>query len=331
MAGSTHVCAVSDVTVLATVPEQRRFEAGLTVLRQVVSRPAGALGLALIVLIVILAIFAGVIAPGDPFALKNPALLAPSGAHFFGTDNLGRDMFRAVVNGLRTSMSVVLWVTVISAVIGLAIGALAGYRGGLVDRTLMRLTEYFQAIPAFFLALLALALLGRTLQNLILVLGLTSWTLLARVVRADALSLRTREYVMASRSFGASATRLLLHHIIPNLLPSALVVISLNASRVILVEAGLAYLGLGDPNQMSLGFLIFNAQQFLQQAWWMSVFPGIAILLAVLGINLLADSLNDVLDPLVKPGLGDPRTVNPEPDLRYPFRPGFGVWRKRRG
>jgi peptide/nickel transport system permease protein len=311
--------------------EQRRFDAGIAVLRQVASRPAGALGLALTLFIVVVAILAGVIAPGDPFALKNPALLTPSGAHFFGTDNLGRDMFRAVVNGLRTSMSVVLWVTVISAVIGLGVGAVAGYRGGLVERTLMRLTEYFQSIPSFFLALLALALLGRTLQNLILVLGLTSWTLLARVVRADALSLRSREYVTASRSFGASATRVLLRHIIPNLLPSALVVISLNASRVILIEAGLAYLGLGDPNQMSLGFLIFNAQQFLQQAWWMSVFPGLAILVAVLGINLLADALNDILDPLVKPGLGDPHTVNPEPDVRYPGRPGFGVRRKRSG
>lgn len=289
--------------------ERRRFGSGWAVLRDVAARPAGAIGIVLTAVVVVLAIFAGNIAPGDPFGLGNPALKAPSAAHLFGTDNLGRDMFRAVVHGVHTSMTVVLWVSVISAVLGLTVGAVAGYRGGIVERALMRLTEYFQSIPPFFLALLVLSLLGRTEQNLILVLGLSSWPLLARVVRADALTLRTREYVQASRSFGASATRLLLRHIIPNLLPSALVVISLSASRVILVEAGLSYLGLGDPNQMSLGFLINNAQQFLQEAWWMSVFPGVAILVAVLGINLLADTLNDVLDPLVRPGLGETRAA----------------------
>lgn len=293
---------MSELTEQRGVLARWRFGRGAAVLRGVASRPAGALGLGLTALVIVLAIFAGVIAPGDPFGLGNPALQAPAGAHLFGTDNLGRDVFRAVVHGVRTSMTVVLWVSIISAVIGVAVGTVAGYYGGLVERTLMRLTELFQSIPPFFLALLALSLLGRTLQNLILVLGLSSWPLLARVVRADALTLRTREYVLASRSFGASATRILLRHVIPNLLPSALVVISLNASRVILVEAGLSFLGLGDPNQMSLGFLINNAQQFLQQAWWMSVFPGVAILLAVLGINLLADSLNDFLDPLVRRG-----------------------------
>lgn len=289
--------------------ESHRFGSSLRVLRDVVARPAGALGLVLTVSVVVVAIFAGVIARGDPFSLGNTALLAPAATHPFGTDNLGRDVFRAVVQGVHTSMTVVLWVSLISAVIGIAVGAVAGYFGGLVERAMMRLTEFFQAIPRFFLALLALTLLGRTQQNLILVLGLSSWPLLARVVRADALSLRTREYVQASRSFGASTPRILLRHVIPNLLPSALVVISLNASRVILLEAGLAYLGISDPNQMSLGFLINNAQQFLQQAWWMSVFPGVAILLAVLGINLLADALNDVLDPLVRPGLGDTRAA----------------------
>lgn len=302
--------AITDPLGVASGAQQRqRFGATLETLRAVASRPAGAVGLALTLLIAFVAIFAPLIAPGDPFALTSPALLPPSAAHPFGTDNLGREMFRAVTNGVRTSMTVVLWVTVISGVIGVAVGAIAGYAGGFVERSLMRVTEYFQSIPPFFLALLALALLGRTLQNLILVLGLTSWTLLARVVRADALSLRSREYVQAARSFGASAPRILLRHVVPNLLPSALVVISLNASRVILVEAGLAYLGLGDPNRMSLGFLINNAQQFLQQAWWLSVFPGVGILLAVLGINLLADSLNDVLDPLVRPGLGETRTA----------------------
>lgn len=302
--------AVTEVPpAVAGVEEVRRRGRRLAVLREVGHRPAGAAGLAVTALVAVLALFAPLIARGDPFAVNSPALLPPSPAHLFGTDNLGRDLFRAVLNGLRTSLSVVLWATLISAVIGVTIGAIAGFRGGRVEAVLMRITELFQSIPTFFLALLALALIGRTLENLILVLGLTSWKLLARVVRADALSLRTREYVQASRSFGASDLRIMARHVVPNLLPAALVVISLNASRIILVEAGLAFLGLGDPNSMSLGFLINNAQAFLQQAWWMSVFPGIAILLAVLGINLLADALNDVLDPLVRPGLGDTRTA----------------------
>jgi len=271
-----------------------------SVLRRVATRPAGAVGLALTLVVGLTALLAARIAPGDPFLLDNPALLAPSGAHLFGTDNLGRDLFRAVVNGVRTSMTVVVLVSAISALVGLTVGAVAGYRGGWVDRVLMRITEYFQSIPRFFLALLALSLWGRTLQNLIVVLGLTSWTLLARVVRAESLSIRTRGFVEAARSYGASDTRILVRHMIPNLLPSAIVVISLNASQVILLEASLAFLGLGDQTRMSLGFLINNAQPFLEQAWWMSVFPGLTILVAVLGINLLADTLNDVLNPLLR-------------------------------
>lgn len=289
--------------------EAQRRGRRLAVLREMVRRPTGATGVALTALVVGLALFAPLIARGDPFALDSPALLSPSTVHVFGTDNLGRDLFRAVLHGLRTSLTVVLWSTLIAAVIGITVGAIAGFRGGRVERALMRITEYFQSIPTFFLALLALALLGRTLENLVLVLGLTSWTLLARVVRADALSLRTREYVHAARSFGASDLRIVVRHVLPNLLPAALVVISLNASRIILIEAGLAFLGLGDPHSMSLGFLINNAQPFLQQAWWMSVFPGVTILLAVLGINLLADALNDVLDPMVRPAVGDTRTA----------------------
>lgn len=268
------------------------------------ARPAGAVGLGLTAFVGLVSLFAPRLAPGDPFLLGNPALRPPSADHRFGTDNLGRDVFNAVVHGLRTSMTVVLWVTLISALIGVTVGAVAGYRAGVVDRALMRLTELFQSVPRFFLALLAMSMFDRTLRNLIIVLGLTSWTLLARVVRAETLSLRTREYVESARAAGASDVRILLRHVLPNVLPTATVVISLGASRVILLEAGLAFLGLSDQDQLSLGFLINNAQQFLEQAWWMSVFPGFAIVLAVLGINLLADTLNDVLNPLLRSDLG---------------------------
>jgi len=264
----------------------------------VLRRPAGAVGAFLTVFVTLVAWFARDIASAKPFLLGNTALQEPSRGHPFGTDNFGRDLFNAVVYGVRTSMTVVGWVTVLSTVIGISVGAFAGFRGGLVERALMRITELFQTIPRFFLALLVLELFGRTQRNLILLLGFTSWTLLARVARAETLTIRTREYVKTARSYGASEARILVRHVLPNIAPSAVVVVSLNASRVILLEAGLAFLGLSDQNQMSLGFLINNAQQFLEQAWWMSVFPGAAIVVAILGINLLADALNDVLNPL---------------------------------
>jgi len=179
------------------------------------------------------------------------------------------------------------------------VGAVSGYRGGLLDDVLSRVTEMFQTIPRFFLAILVVGLFGAGLDNLILLLGLTSWPLLARVVRADSLSLKEREFVAAARAAGAGDARILFRHVVPNLLPAAVVVISLTASRVILIEAGLAFLGLGDPNLISWGFLINNAQRFLTVAWWMSVFPGLAIVVAVLGLNLLSDALNDVLNPLL--------------------------------
>jgi len=298
MAGSTPASVTADPRPVADPGR------GGAVLRRVVTRPAGAVGLVLLLVVVVVSLFASRLAD-NPFLLDNPSLQPPSPSHRFGTDNLGRDLFDAVVHGMRTSMTVVAWVTLISAVIGVAVGAAAGYRGGVVDRVLMRVTELFQSIPRFFLALLAMSVFERTLQNLILVLGLTSWTFLARMVRAETLSIRTRDYVESARSCGAGDLRIVLRHIVPNILPTATVVISLGASRVILLEAGLAFLGLSDQNRMSLGYLINNAQQFLQQAWWMSVFPGVAIVVAVLGINLLADTLNDVLNPLVARELGE--------------------------
>lgn len=286
------------VSTEATEAAEGHLPGRRPLLRRIVSRPAGAVGLGLTVLVCIVAWRAEDVATGNPLLLGNPALLAPSRAHLFGTDNLGRDLFSAVVYGLRTSMEVVLWVTAISAVVGVAIGAVAGFVGGLIERALMQLTGLFQTIPRFFLALLVLELFGRTQQNLILLLGLTSWTTIARVARAEALTIRSREFVGAARSYGAPGARILVRHVLPNLAPSAVVVVSLNASRVILLEAGLAFLGLSDQNKMSLGFLINNAQLYLEQAWWMSVFPGLGIVAAVLGINLLADTLNDVLNPL---------------------------------
>jgi peptide/nickel transport system permease protein len=267
-----------------------------TAVRRFLHHPAGVVGLALTGVVVGAAALADVIAPSDPFRTVANPLLAPSRAHLMGTDNLGRDMLGAVVHGARTSMVVVLGVTVIASVLGLAVGIVAGYRGGWVDDVLMRITELFQAIPRFFLVLLIIALFGAGVDNLIYVLALTSWPGMARVVRSEVLSLRDREYVDAARSVGATDLRILTRHVLPNVLPTALVVLALTGSRVILLEASLSFLGLGDPSVMSWGYLVSNAQRFLRVAWWMSVFPGLAIAVAVLGINLMSDALNDVLN-----------------------------------
>ena len=263
--------------------------------RRFVRHPAGLTGLILTLVVIVAGLLAEVISPGDPFRTAGDPLLEPSGTHLFGTDNLGRDVFDAVIHGARTSMIVVLGVSAIASVIGLAIGIVAGYRGGWIDDLLMRITEIFQSVPRFFLVLLIVALFGAGLDNLIYVLAFTSWPTLARVSRAEVLSVRDRDYVEAARSIGATDRRIVLRHVLPNVLPTAMVVIALTGSRIILLEASLSFLGLGDPTVMSWGYLVSNAQQFLRTAWWMSVFPGAAIAISVLGINLMSDALNDVL------------------------------------
>lgn len=265
--------------------------------RHITATPAGVIGVSLLLLALGVSLLADLIAPGDPFAAAGPALRPPSTAHLMGTDNFGRDIFRAVAHGLRTSMTIVVVVGVMTLVIGLTVGLVSGYRGGWVDDVLLRATEVFQSIPQFFLTLLVVAFFGAGLDNLILLLGATSWMLPARVIRAATLSVREREYIEAARSSGASALWLVLRHALPNVFPAALVTVVLVGSRVLLVEAALSFIGLGDPNEVSLGSLIAGAQPFLRVAWWLSVFPGLAIVVAVLGLNLTGDLVNDALDP----------------------------------
>lgn len=300
MAGSTPESETTDLPP-ATPGAAPPARAGV-VLRRLLRSPAGLVGAALTCLVTLVALLADRIVSGDPFSSAGASLRPPSGGHLMGTDNFGRDILRAVVHGMRTSMTVVLWVVVISLAVGLLVGMLSGYRGGWVDDVLMRVTEMFQSIPLFFLALLVVAFFGAGLDRLILVLGVMSWELPARVVRAESLSMRRREFVEAARSLGATDRMILFRHLLPNVFPAALVVVSLIGSRVILIEAALSFIGLGDPNSISLGYLLNNAQGFLQVAWWMSVFPGAGIAVAVLGLNLLSDALNDVLDPRVAAG-----------------------------
>jgi peptide/nickel transport system permease protein len=265
------------------------------------ARTSGGLaGLGLTLALILVSALADWLAPGDPFATVGLPLRPPSAAHPMGTDDLGRDLLAGVVHGARTSLMVALAVTALAAVIGGAVGALAGARGGMLDDLLMRVTEFVQVLPRFFLAVVVIALCGPGLDRLVLLLGLTSWPGIARVVRAETLSLRTREHVEAARGLGASAGRVLVRHVLPQALPPAVVMVSLTAAGVILVEAGLSFLGLGDPARVSWGYLANNAQRFLRVAWWMAAFPGAAIAMAVLGFNLLGDALRDVLEPRLR-------------------------------
>jgi peptide/nickel transport system permease protein len=263
----------------------------------VVRTPGGMVGIGLMLGLTVLAILAHVIAPTDPFASVASPLAPPSRTHAFGTDDLGRDVLAGIVHGTRTSLTVTFSVIAMASLIGVVVGAVAGYRGGAIDDLLMRGTEAVQIVPRFFLAVVVIALFGPGLDRVILVLGLTSWPVIARVVRAEALSLARREFVDAAHALGARTSRILLRHVVPNALPTALVVISLNAASIILLEAGLGFIGLGDPRAISLGYLANNAQRFLRVAWWMTVFPGAAIALAVLGLNLVGDALSDLANP----------------------------------
>lgn len=254
-------------------------------------------GVVLTGLFVAVAIMADVIATTDPFAFVGQPFESPSSSHWLGTDDLGRDIYSGVIHGARTSLLVGLTVAGASLLIGTAIGGTAGFVGGRVDDWLMRSTELVQVMPRFFLALTVVALFGPSLFNLVVVLGLTSWELTARVARAGVLSVRRRDYVVAAEALGASPFQNLITHVLPNALGPVIALASLQIGGAILIEAGLSFLGLGDPNVIGWGYMLNNAQAFVRRAWWMSLFPGAAVALAVLGVNLLGDSLTDRWSP----------------------------------
>ena len=251
------------------------------------------LGAAMTAVVAVAAVFAPRLAPFDPFALSGPPLAGPSRTHLMGTDALGRDLFSAIVHGARTSLAVGLSTAVAAAAIGLLIGLVSGYLGGAADGGLMRLTEFVQIIPRFFLAIVVLAMFGEGYVNLVIVLAASSWPVIARAVRSLVLSERERAHVDAARSLGAKRRRIIGREILPAVWRTVAVMTGLLVADTILIEAGLSFLGLGDPDQASWGLLASNAQQHLRTAWWMPFFPGAAIVVAVLGVNLLVDSWSD--------------------------------------
>jgi peptide/nickel transport system permease protein len=272
--------------------------------RQFRRHRTGVFGLAVVVVLVLVAAFAPWLAPSDPFTTSRAALQPPgTPGHLLGTDHLGRDVLSGVIWGARVSLIVGLAAAFTATVIGILVGAVAGYFGGWADELLMRVTELFQIIPRFVLALIVVAFFGSGLVNLILVIGILSWPQTARLVRSQFLRHRTLPYVDGARVVGMRAWRIIFVEILPNVLAPVIVVASLDIAQAILLEASLGFFGLGDPNLRSWGGMLNTAQQYVRIAWWMSVFPGLAISLAVLGFNLVGDGLNEATDPRLREGV----------------------------
>ncbi|AMJ63310.1 nickel transporter permease [Bosea sp. PAMC 26642] len=260
--------------------------------------PLAMVGLAIIVALLLVAAFAPLIAPFDPLAQNlDRRLLPPSSGNFFGTDSLGRDIFSRIVYGTRVTLVIVLLVVVTVGPIGLLIGAASGYLGGWVDRLLMRITDVFLAFPRLVLALAFVAALGPGLENAVIAIAITAWPPYARVARAETLIIRQQDYIAAIRLQGASQWRIVWKHVVPMCLPSLIVRTTLDMAGIILIAAGLGFLGLGaQPPIPEWGAMISAGREQIFDQWWVATFPGLAICIVALGFNLLGDGLRDVMD-----------------------------------
>lgn len=267
------------------------------------ARHRGALAGALILLAVAIgALAASWLYPADPLRIVAPPQLWPlqDSAHPLGTDAMGRDLAALVLHGARASLLIGLVAAATATLIGVTVGALAAYYGGCVDELAMRAVELFQTIPNLILLLTLVSILGPTLTHITLGIGLVSWTGIARLTRAEFLSLRERDFVTACRSFGMGDLRIIVGEILPNALPPVLVLASLTVASAILFESVLSFLGLGDPNVASWGRAIGEGRTLIRTAWYLSAVPGLAIMLAVLALNLVGDGLNDALNPKLR-------------------------------
>lgn len=272
-----------------------RVPLGLRILR----RPSGAVGSAVLALVGLAALLAEIVRPGDPLDMVAAPFLWPGTEPNYplGTDMLGRDLAAGLLHGARVSLLIGLVATVITLGIGVGAGALAGFYRGRLDQALMRTTELFQTIPPFLFALAIVAVLQPSLATITFAIGVTAWPSLARIVRAEVLALRDGEMVQAAIALGAGDARILLLHILPNVLGPVLVSASILVATAILTESSLAFLGLGDPNVVSWGGMVGAGREVLRTDWYVAALPGLAIVAVVLGLNLLGDALADALDP----------------------------------
>ncbi|WP_417211571.1 ABC transporter permease [Antarctobacter sp.] len=256
-------------------------------------------GAVILVTIILLVVLAPLIATQDPMAITKATLVPPGAGGVFGTDDLGRDVFARVLYGGRVSLLVGLFAALIAVGMGLVIGVVGGFSGGMIDEALMRFTEVFQIVPRLLVAIVVVSMVGGSIGNVIFVIGILSWPPTARLVRAQTLVLRNEDFMSAAIMSGASYVRLIRKQILGNILPILLVSGAMQVAVAVLAEASLSFLGLGDPSYPSWGQMLYHSQGFLRQAWWMSLFPGCALALAIVGLNLVSDGFSDRL-----PGVG---------------------------
>ena len=258
-------------------------------------------GLIILFLVILMAVIANWIYPDDPFRLAGKPMSSPGTNGFLlGSDTLGRDVAAGIAHGAKTSILIGLLATIAAVFIGIIFGALAGYYGGVIDDALMRVTEIFQTIPSFVFAILLVAIMKPSIESIVIAITVVSWPAVARLVRGEFMSLKNREFVQACHTLGVNDSRIMMREILPNCLSPVIVIGSLMVATAILIESGLAFLGLGDPNIMSWGFQIGAGRTMLRSAWWVCTFPGIAILITVLAINLVGEGLNDAFNPRLR-------------------------------
>ncbi|NWJ25344.1 ABC transporter permease [Rhizobium sp. RM] len=269
-------------------------------MRAYLKRPAGLIGLVLLSLVCLLALVAPLLYPASPWDMAGVPFSRPGeNGMLLGADTLGRDIAAGIAHGARVSILIGFASTLTALGIGVVLGCVAGYAGGAVDGAIVRFTEIFQTIPSFVLAILFVAILTPSITTIILAIGLVSWPPLSRLTRAQVRTVSQREFVQAARCQGQSTLSVVVRHVLPNAVSPIIVAGSLTVAAAILIEAALSFMGLGDPNFMSWGYMIGAGRTVIRQAWWMSVFPGLAILLTVVAINLVGEALNDTLNPRI--------------------------------
>jgi peptide/nickel transport system permease protein len=255
-------------------------------------------GMVVLLIVTAVALLGPWLATNDPWAMVDQPFVRPGAQPGFllGTDTLGRDILSGLVYGARVSLLIGVVSTLVALLIGVTLGAVAGYFGGWIDSALMRFTELFQAVPSFALAIVLVAIFEPSIKSIVVAIAIVSWPPVARLVRSEFLTLRQRDFVQAALLAGQSTPRIILTQILPNAMSPIIVMASLMVATAILLESSLSFLGLGDPNQMSWGYMVGAARTVLRQAWWMALFPGLAIVLTVLALNLVGEGLNDGLN-----------------------------------
>ena len=288
---------VSTSTAPLTEAEHPAVEA----LRMFMRNPSAIAGIALLLLVLLVAIAGPWLYPADPFEIRSAPLTPPLSADaWLGSDYLGRDVLTTLIYGGRATLLVGAIAALLSVLIGITLGAFAGYYRGRIDAVLMRVTEFFQVLPALLFAMVVVTLFSPSLVTVTLAIGVVSWTSTARLTRAEFMKYRDLEFVRAERAIGARDARIIWRVILPNVLPPLIVSATLAVGAAILFEAGLSFLGLGDPNQMSWGLMIGSSRQYVLDCWWAVAFPGAAIFITVLAVSLIGDGLNDALNPKLR-------------------------------